>query len=268
MIVEEPSENYVTGWIRLYRSIQNKGWYSDSEYVHLWVHLLINANHKGKEFLLNGEIVRLKSGQFITGRKKLSEETGIKEWKIEIILKCFETDKQIQQQTNSRNRLISIVSWDLYQNSQQQTDSKPTASQQQTDTNNNDNNDNKEINRSAIVSEMFERFWEQYERKGSKKAAREKYMKLQDKDIEAINIHLPLYLKSKPEKQFRKDAERYLSNRLWENGDIQELKENTITVKLPDNWWHIDLTPQQWELVPEKYRSEKRNADIRRAMGV
>jgi hypothetical protein len=48
--------------------------------------------------------------------------------------------QQIEQQTNSRNRVISILSWDKYQQTEQQTDSKRTTTEQQVDTNNNDNN--------------------------------------------------------------------------------------------------------------------------------
>lgn len=140
--IEEPQENYLTGWIKLYRSIENKGWYRDSEYVHLWVHLLLKASHKGKEFMFNNEIVKLKPGQLITGRKALSVETSISESKIERILNLFENERQIEQQTNSRNRVITIVSWDAYQKSEQQMDSKRTASEQPVDTNKNDNNEN------------------------------------------------------------------------------------------------------------------------------
>lgn len=266
MLVEEPSINYSTGWIKLYRSIQNKGWYLDSEYVHLWIHILTCANHSGKEFLFNGEIIKLKAGQFVTGRKKLSEETGIDESKIERILKCFESEQQIEQQTNSRNRILSIVSWDVYQNVEQQMNNKRTTGEQLVNTNKNDNN--KENIYTSLRSDSFEKFWEYYGKKGSKKVSKERFMKLSETDIEAIRKHLPAYIKSTPDRKYRKDAERYLSNRLWENGDIEELKEHSVDVGLPSNWWHIDLTPEQWKLVPKEHITAKRNADTRRAMGV
>jgi len=90
MKAEEPTENYKTGWISIYRSLQNKGWYKKSEFIHLWIHILIKANHENCEFWFNGKNIKLKKGQFITGRKKLSSETGINESKIERILKVFE----------------------------------------------------------------------------------------------------------------------------------------------------------------------------------
>jgi hypothetical protein len=64
-------------------------------------------------------------GQFTTGRKKLSIETGIKESKIERILMYFEKiEQQIEQRKSSTNRLISVINWDKYQQSEQQSEQR------------------------------------------------------------------------------------------------------------------------------------------------
>lgn len=148
----------MSGWIKIHRQVKDKAYYKDSEFIHLWLHLLLCANHANGEYLNGYEIIKLKKGQFVTGRKKLSLETGISESKIERILKVFESEQQIEQQTNSRNRVISIVSWDKYQQTEQQTDSKRTTSEQQVDTNNNDNNNknDKKINTIPLFFEFLE----------------------------------------------------------------------------------------------------------------
>jgi hypothetical protein len=143
-----------TGFIKVFRSITNKGWYKDSECVALWLHLLLKANHKEAEFMLGYSIIKLLPGQLVTGRKALSYETGISESKIERILKLFEIEQQIEQQTNSRNRIITILSWDAYQKSEQQMDSPRTASEQPVDTNNKNNN-NKNDNNVRNKGEKF-----------------------------------------------------------------------------------------------------------------
>lgn len=120
-----------TGWIKLYRSILGQPWYDDSHAVHLFIHLLISANHKGKQAIWDGSIIELQPGQLITGRKKLSAETGINESKVQRLLKKFEMYQQIEQQTNNVSRLISIVSWGVFQSGEQQTNSKRTTSEQQ-----------------------------------------------------------------------------------------------------------------------------------------
>ena len=93
----------MSGWIKLHRKFCEKAFYSkDSEKVHLWVHLLISANHAGKEELLGGKPFFCVSGQFTTGRKQLSRETGISESKIERILTYFEKiEQQIEQRVNN-----------------------------------------------------------------------------------------------------------------------------------------------------------------------
>lgn len=137
------------GWIKVFRQIKKKGWYLDSHYVHLWLHLLINSNHSRKEFLFNGKIHVCERGQFLTGRNKLSQETGINSSKIERILKCFESEHQIEQQKTNKNRLITILNYNEYQDSEQQSEqqvnNKRTTSEQQVNTNNNNNNNKKNV---------------------------------------------------------------------------------------------------------------------------
>jgi hypothetical protein len=107
------------GYILLYRQFMDNCLYQDSEYVHLWVHLLLCASHGDKQYLSGNTIIKLKPGQFITGRKKLSKETGINESKIERILKVLENAQNIEQQTNNLNRCISIVNWSKFQKIEQ-----------------------------------------------------------------------------------------------------------------------------------------------------
>ena len=130
----------MSGWIKLHRKFCEKAFYSkDSEKVHLWVHLLMSANHAGKEELLGGKPFFCASGQFTTGRKQLSSETGISESKIERILTYFEKiEQQIEQQKTSTNRLISILNWDKYQINEQpikqRVNNKRTTSEQRVNT--------------------------------------------------------------------------------------------------------------------------------------
>jgi len=130
------------GWITLHRKLKGSSFYKDSQAVHLWVHLLISANHKECEIIRGNKVYKIKRGELLTGRKLLSSETGINESKLQRLLKVFEKCHMIEQQTTNVNRLISVINYDQYQTSEQQTNSKRTASEQQVNTNNNVNNDN------------------------------------------------------------------------------------------------------------------------------
>jgi len=116
------------GWIKIHRKIQDKGYFKRSAYVHLWLCLLLKANHEKKEFMWNGEIIMVKAGQLITGRKELSAQTGIPETTIERILDFFKNEHQIEQQKTNKYRLITIVKWGSYQNMDINSDNKRTTS--------------------------------------------------------------------------------------------------------------------------------------------
>lgn len=119
------------GYIKLYRSLQDKGYYSDPEYVALWVHLLMCASYQQKEYFFNGKIGHLKPGQFITGRDSLSKTLTIHRSKVERILKVFENEHQIEQQTTNKFRIITILNWEEYQVSEQQNE-QPVSIQRAT----------------------------------------------------------------------------------------------------------------------------------------
>jgi hypothetical protein len=104
------------GFILLHRSLTDKGYYKDSHYVHLWIHILMRANHCETEVMHCNKMIKLLPGQFITGREKLAEEIGANPSKVERILKCFENDQQIEQQTFSKYRIITVLNWYHYQN--------------------------------------------------------------------------------------------------------------------------------------------------------
>ena len=108
-----------TGWVKIYRSTFEKGWARKPEYIALWIWLIQLATHQEREYFWNGNTIILKSGQFITGRKFLSEKTGINESKVERILKCFESEQQIEQRKTSTSRLISILNYQKYQDIEQ-----------------------------------------------------------------------------------------------------------------------------------------------------
>ena len=122
------------GFILLHRKTMDSFLYKDSQYIHLWIHLLFRANHKPERILLNGNAVELQRGQFLTSRITLSLETRISQAKVERILNVLQKEKQIEQQKTTKYRIITIVNYNLYQTSRQQTDNKRTTNGQQLDT--------------------------------------------------------------------------------------------------------------------------------------
>jgi hypothetical protein len=140
-----------TGWIKLHRKIlDNPIVCKDPDYFTIWIYLLLNATHTEYDVIFKGKRRILKSGELLSGRKSISEKTKISESKVQRILKTFQNEQQIEQQTTNINRLISITKWDCYQiteqQHEQQLNNEGTTTEQRVNTNNNVNNIKKEKN--------------------------------------------------------------------------------------------------------------------------
>jgi hypothetical protein len=168
------------GWIKLHRkTLDNPIVMKDTDHFAVWMWLLLNATHSDHDTIYEGERLTLKAGQFITGRKIISKELKINESKIQRILKTFEIEQQIEQQTNPRCRLISILRWSDYQLDEQQ-------SEQQLNNKRTLNNKAKKINNNIYVQE-FEKLWLLVPKKVNKKKSYQKYiLAVKKKDHETI----------------------------------------------------------------------------------
>lgn len=128
----------MAGWVKIHRTILEKGWSNKPDFVALWVFILLQASHEKREYFWNGKNIILNPGQFISGRLKIAANTGIQESKVERILKCFESEQQIEQLKTASSRLITIVNWKEYQESEQpfeqRVNNKRTTSEQPVNT--------------------------------------------------------------------------------------------------------------------------------------
>lgn len=120
------------GWIKAYRKmLDNPVCCKDSDYFSVWMYLLLNATHKEHSVIFKGKRVILKPGQLVTGRQVIAKKFKISESKVQRILADLETEQQIEQQTASRNRLITIFHWEDYQEVNNKLNNEWTTNEQQ-----------------------------------------------------------------------------------------------------------------------------------------
>lgn len=210
------------GWIKLHRKLEQWEWYRDSKTFHLFIHLLIHANHEPKKW--RGIIIE--RGQLLTGRKALSVATGIGEQSIRTSLARLKSTNEITIQSTSLYSIITICNYNTYQDdkreinqvtnqqtNQQLTSDQPAANQRLT-TNNNVNN--------VIIKEEkikqgfdFEFIFKQYLNKDGKKQAL-KYFRSSVKteaDYILIQTALKNYLNSERVKNgYVKNASTWFNN--------------------------------------------------------
>jgi hypothetical protein len=114
-----------TGWIKLHRKLLEWGWYKDVPVYKLFTHLLLTANREPKTW----KGIRIKSGQVVTGRHSLAEQTGLTEQQIRTALEKLKSTNEITISATNRSTLISIVNWQSYQVSNQESNQQITNKQ-------------------------------------------------------------------------------------------------------------------------------------------
>jgi hypothetical protein len=82
----------------------------------------------------------------------------------------------------------------------------------------------------AVIYPSFNDFWELYGKKRGKEITEKKWNKLKQKDKEAIMEHLPQYIISTPDIQFRKDPATYLNQKSW-NDEIIKPKQTDLSYR-------------------------------------
>jgi len=120
------------GWIKLHRKFSDWEWFDNSEMVHLFIFLLLNANSENG----NWRGITIKRGQILTGLHSLNERTGISIQTLRTCLTRLEKTGEINKQSNNQNSIITICNYESYQEkpqkSNKQPNKRPTSDQQAT----------------------------------------------------------------------------------------------------------------------------------------
>jgi len=223
-----------SGFIKLHRQILDWGWYRDNNTKMLFLHILLKANFKPGNWL--GTTIL--PGQFVTGRQKLSSETGLTEREIRTSLQRLTQTGEITIKTTNRFSIITVSKWESYQlinncNDQQTTNKRPANDQQTTtiEEGKNEKKERKPFSESEDLNIPFSEFWDLYSKKvGNKKICEKRWSKLKPDERVSIMTFLPAYLDTILDKQYQPYPEKFLHERRWENEIIQP-----ITIKSTGN---------------------------------
>lgn len=94
-------------WIKLYRKIMKSLIWENEKALKIWIWCLLKATHEEREQLVGQQVVELKKGQFVFGRKKASDELQMNENTIyryiKLLKKIRNDNSKKQQQIHSYN---------------------------------------------------------------------------------------------------------------------------------------------------------------------
>ena len=104
------------GFALIHRQFMDSKLYKDSQAVHLWIHLILKANHSDEPVETEFGVITVKRGQMITGRPTLVMETFIHDNKVRSLLRTFEAKGMITTESKGRKfSLLTIVKYDDFQ---------------------------------------------------------------------------------------------------------------------------------------------------------
>lgn len=137
MQVEDYKQNYITGWIKLFRSVKNHWLWSNGKkltYFEAWILILIEVNHDSEKCLIDGELIDCNRGE-----KLYSLQTWCKlfNWSIQNVrtfFKLLEKDNMIKLKGLRKTTRLTVCNYDIYQQIQQTANTQLTHSQQTANT--------------------------------------------------------------------------------------------------------------------------------------
>tara|TARA_R110001606_G_scaffold216708_1_gene364608 strand:- start:438 stop:929 length:492 start_codon:yes stop_codon:yes gene_type:complete len=133
----------IQGWIKIHRQLLEWEWYDDINVTRLFLHILLKANHKSKNY--KGELIQI--GEHLTSREILSNETGLTIRQVRTALTKLKTTNEVTIKASSQGTKIQVVNYEKYQVTTSEVTAKRPATDQQATTNKNDKNEKNKKNK-------------------------------------------------------------------------------------------------------------------------
>lgn len=146
--INEPAENYKTGFVSLYRSIKKHWIWKDPVKFQWWIDILLTANYSDNKVNIGYELFECKRGQSIQSLQTWGKTWNVSKDTVRNFFKLLEKDKMILIENLKKTTRLTVCNYDSYQIiiHDKQTQGKRKANDEQTQPhpNNKDNNINKD----------------------------------------------------------------------------------------------------------------------------
>ena len=227
------------GWISIHRGLQDNWlWKDEREFSRLeaWLDILLNVNHTPKKVLIKNTLIEVGRGESLRSLDTWGKRWNWNKSRVRRFFNLLQKDSMIVTKNVRVTTLLTVCKYDSYQTignaSETQMKRKRNASETQMTPNNNvnnDNNDNNEQKEKRLLD--FETFWNLYNKKKGTKQAKDKFLKLPQKDVDKILLTVKSFVGSIKDKQFQPLPTSYLNGERW-NDEISEVKNIKFAQKI------------------------------------
>ena len=110
----------------------------------------------------------------------------------------------------------------------------------------NKKNNKKSTIDSSLRDSKFEEFWEAYGKKTGKQSTTNQWAKLNESEYDEIIRATKKYVELRPDAVYRKDPERFLKHKVYEEDFLKETRPvNQTTTALSDSSFEAQI-PEEW----------------------
>lgn len=117
------------GFIKLFRSLLDWGWYTDQNTKALFIHCLLKANYTDK----NWRGTPVPRGSFISSISTLAAELGLSERAIRTAITHLKSTGELTSKSTNKFTLFTVENYELYQGVDRQADRQATSKRQASD---------------------------------------------------------------------------------------------------------------------------------------
>ena len=103
--------NFLSGYIKLHRSILQWEWHTDPNTLSLFIHCLALANFQDTKW----RGIEIPRGSFIGSIASLAEKTGLSEKQVRTSLKRLKAAGNLASQSTNRYTIYKVENYDMYQ---------------------------------------------------------------------------------------------------------------------------------------------------------
>ncbi|MEV9639512.1 DnaD domain protein [Mammaliicoccus sciuri] len=108
------------GWVKLHRKIQDHWIYQEKRQFsryEAWLDLIMMANHKDNKTLVDGELIAIEKGSFITSKRELGRRWDWSNSKVDKFLGLLKSDDMIDYKSDTKKTVITIGKYEVYHDS-------------------------------------------------------------------------------------------------------------------------------------------------------
>lgn len=210
----------IAGWILIHRKLKEHWIWKDPIKFQWWMDILLTANHSDNKVLISGALVDCKRGQSVKSLESWAKDWRVTRKTVAGFFKLLEKDKMLRQENVKVSTRITVCNYDSYNDlgkipytAQGKVPTQPRENPLHTN-NEGINNDNE---LKELKEDSFRRFWELYDKPTDKRKSEDKFLRLEMSDITKLLEVVPAYVRSQPDRQFRKNPLTWLNGRCWED---------------------------------------------------